>query len=80
MLRPTPIKVTALDDYRLLIKFDNGEVKTFDVSVLLTKKPYMPLIDKSVFKTVRTNGLTIEWDGDIDVCPDDVYYGSISIV
>ena len=79
MLRPIPKEVTAMDDYRLLITFDNGEVKAFDASVLLQKKPYKQLIDKSIFKTARPNGLKIEWDGDIDLCPDDVYYGSTSI-
>jgi hypothetical protein len=60
MLRPTAKEVTALDNYKLLIKFDNGEVKLFDTSVLLSKKPFMPLKDKIFFKKVKTNGITVE--------------------
>ena len=79
MLRPTAKEVTVMDDYKLLIKFDNGEVKQFDATGLLTKKPFFPLNNKTVFNTVRPNGITIEWIGDIDLCPDDLYYGSTTI-
>jgi hypothetical protein len=79
MLRPTAKEVRVLDDYKLLIKFDNGEVKQFDATGLLSKKPYIPLNNRAVFNTVRPNGITIEWIGDIDLCPDDLYYGSTSI-
>ena len=79
MLRPTAIEVKVMKDYKLLIKFDNGEIKQFDVSGLLTKKPYIPLSNLSVFNSVRTNDVTIEWNGEIDICPDDLYYESTGI-
>jgi hypothetical protein len=37
------------------------------------------LNNKAVFNSVRPNGITIEWIGDIDLCPDDLYYGSTTI-
>ena len=79
MLRPTAKKVIVLDDYKLLIKFDNGEEKLFDASKLLSRKPFMPLNNKNIFKNVRTNGISIEWNDEIDICPDELYYTSVSI-
>lgn len=35
MLRPTAMKVKVMDDYKLEIQFDNGEIGIFDV------KPYI---------------------------------------
>lgn len=32
MLRPTVIKAIPKDDYKLLLEFDNGEKKSFDVT------------------------------------------------
>jgi hypothetical protein len=79
MLRPTAKEIEVMDDYKILIKFDNGEKKMFDASGLLSKKPFKPLNNKAIFQTVRPNGITIEWIGDIDIDPDDLYYGSTSI-
>ncbi len=77
MLRPTAIEVSALNDYKILIKFDNEEKKIFDVSKLFSRKPFISLKDKSIFNTAHTNGITIEWVNDIDICPDELYYESV---
>jgi len=79
MLRPTAKEVTALEDYKLLIKFDNNELRTFDVKRLLSFKPFKPLEDKAVFRTVKPNGITVEWVNEIDICPDELYYDSIPV-
>lgn len=79
MLRPTAKEVKIKSDYILLIIFDNGEEKLFDASKLLTRKPFLSLAAQSVFNTVHTNGISIEWDGGIDICPDELYYTSIPI-
>jgi hypothetical protein len=77
MLRPTVKEVKVMDDYKLHLKFDNGEEKLFDAKILLAKIPFTPLANKAVFNSVRTNGITVQWLEDIDICPDDLYYGSI---
>ncbi|MFH1051755.1 MAG: DUF2442 domain-containing protein [bacterium] len=80
MLRPTAIEVKALNDFKLIIKFDNDEIKLFDANILFSRKPFLPLMDKSVFKTVKPNGITLEWDNDIDICPDELYYNSVAFI
>ena len=79
MLRPTAKEVSALENYKLLIKFDNDEIRTFDVKKLLTLKPFKPLQDKTVFRNVKPNGITIEWVDEIDICPDELYNDSVPI-
>ncbi|MDT3740115.1 MAG: DUF2442 domain-containing protein [Candidatus Kapabacteria bacterium] len=79
MLRPTPIEVKATNDYKLLITFDNKEVKLFDAKYLLSLKPYLPLNNKAFFSTARTNGISIEWSDDVDICPDELYYNSTPV-
>lgn len=79
MLRPTAKEVKVIEEYKLLIKFDNGEVKIFDASKLISRKPFMSLINKSVFNNVRLNGISIVWNEDIDICPDELYYTSVPI-
>ena len=76
MLRPTAIEVTPYNDYKLLIKFDNNETRLFDVKNLLEHTAFKPLKSKAVFETVHTNGITIEWQNDVDICPDELYYNS----
>lgn len=37
------------------------------------------LKDMKVFDTVRIAGLSVEWSGGQDVCPDDLYYSSVPV-
>ena len=79
MLRPTATDVEALENYRLLITFDTGEKKIFDV------KPYIKggfmgkLSDRQYFTRVKTDGVTVAWPNEQDICPDALYYDSIPI-
>jgi len=72
----SPQKVTVFPDYKLYITFDNGENRIFDVKPYLEDKYFAPLKNISRFESVKINPLTIEWDGGIDICPDELYYNS----
>lgn len=80
MLRPKPIEVAPLEDYKLSLVFDNGEHKIFDVKPLISGEWFGELQDMSVFKTVKIAGNTVEWINGQDVCPDDLYYLSKATV
>lgn len=73
MLRPTAISVIPTDDYTLILEFDNGEKKEFDVKPYINGAWYGQLKDKDYFKTVSTNGYTVEWADGHDLCPDELY-------
>ena len=71
-----PVAVKPIDNFQLILTFDNGEVRLFDVAPYLDDTFFSPLRNIEVFNTVRVNPISIEWDGDIDICPDELYYNS----
>ena len=72
--------VSANDDYTLTVSFTNGEVKTYDCRPLLDFGVFKALRDATTFKRAHASGGTVEWPGEIDICPDTVYLESQPIV
>ena len=79
MLRPTVTKVIPKDNYNLLLEFNNGEKKYFDVKPYIKGSWFGKLNDKLYFSQVKTNGFNIEWSDGQDICPDDLYYKSVKL-
>ena len=79
MLRPTVTKAIPGDDYRLLLEFNNGEKKSFDVKPYIKGSWFGMLKDKLYFSQIKTNGFNIEWPDGQDICPDDLYFNSVAI-
>lgn len=79
MLRPTVTKIEILENYQLMLFFDNGEKKVFDVTPYINGEWYGKLNNKSYFASVKPNGFSIEWADGQDICPDDLYYNSKEI-
>jgi len=79
MLRPKVLKVTPKEDYTLLVEYENNEKKIFDVKPYFNFKPFIELKNLVLFKTVKVGGLSIEWLNGQDICPDDLYYNSVSV-
>lgn len=75
-MNPSVNAVQALPDYRLLLNFENGETRIFDVA---------PYLDKGVFQRIQHPGLfglakvvagSVEWPGEIDLSYDTLYLQS----
>ncbi|MBQ5781133.1 MAG: DUF2442 domain-containing protein [Spirochaetaceae bacterium] len=79
MLRPTVINAIPKDDYKLVLSFDNGEKKVFDVKPYITGSWFGKLNSKDYFAAVKTNGFNVEWPDGQDICPDDLYFNSKSV-
>ena len=79
MLRPTPIKVKPENDYSIIIEFDSGEKKRFDVKPYIQGSWYGQLNDASYFNRVTTDGYTVCWPDRQDLCPDELYELSVSV-
>lgn len=77
MLRPRAVEVSVQADYCLLITFNNGEKRIFDVKPYFDFAPFAELKATALFNTVKPAGLSIEWAHGQDICPDDLYYNSI---
>lgn len=65
-MRVLTATVTGRSQLRLL--FSDGFCGEIDLSPSF--EPNDPLRDEKFFAQVSTNGLTIEWPGGIDYCPD----------
>ncbi len=71
--------VKAIDDYKLLVTFENGENRIFDMSPYLNIGKFVELKNKSLFKSVRVNFDSIEWGNRLDLDPEFLYQKSIKI-
>lgn len=70
--RPAP-------DFSLYLTFENGEKRHFDVRPYLDKGVFRQLQDYRQFSQVRVVAGTVEWPGEIDLCPDTLYEKSLPI-
>jgi hypothetical protein len=67
------INVEALNDYKILLTFENGEKRIFDVSPYLDKGIFQELKDEEKFKTVRVSFDSIEWCNQADLDPEFLF-------
>jgi hypothetical protein len=72
-----PVAVMPLENYTLLLTFDNAEKRIFDVKPYLEDTYYAPLKNLTIFRSVKINPITVEWLNEIDICPDELYYNSV---
>ena len=77
MLQPRVIDVNPLVDYKVLVVFDTGERKIFDVTPYINGDWFGKLLDLDLFNTVRVSGNTITWAGGQDIAPHELYDYSI---
>lgn len=70
-------EVKPLDEYKLLLTFENGEVKLFDMKPYLDKGIFRELKNISLFKSARVNFDTVEWENEADIDPETLYEDSI---
>ena len=71
--------VRSLSEYQLLLTFENGEKKIFDMKPYLDKGINKELKDESKFKTVRISFDSIEWCNNADIDPEFLYEKSKKI-
>ena len=71
--------VKPLEDYEILLEFENGEERIFDLKPYLSLGKFSELKDPNKFKTVRVSFDTIEWDNNIDLDPEFLYEKSRKI-
>lgn len=72
-MHPAVTSVKALDGYRLLLQFANGEEKIFDVSPYLNIGRFADLRDPSVFSSVAVKFDSVEWANHLDIDPEFLY-------
>ena len=72
-MNPRVINVQAEQNFKLLITFNNGEKKCFDVKPYLGIGIFKELQDVSLFNSVKPFLGSIQWSNGVDLCPDTLY-------
>lgn len=67
------IAVFAKSDFSLLLLFETGELRSFDMSQLLNTPPFQPLQRVSLFSKARVAYGTVVWPQNLDIAPSTLY-------
>jgi hypothetical protein len=68
--------VKPQDNYLLLLTFENGEKRQFDMKPYLEIGIFQELKDPDLFNTVTTSFDSIEWANEADFDPEVLYQKS----
>jgi len=72
-VNPNVQAVEALENYKLKVHFDNGEVKVFDVGPFLDKGVFVELKDEDYFSQVSVAFGAVQWPNEQDFSNDILY-------
>jgi hypothetical protein len=78
-MNPRVRNVVPKDDYKLEIRFTNGEVGTFDCAHLVDFGVFREFQDIGYFKRARVEHGTVVWPHEQDICPDKLYEDSMRV-
>ena len=75
MLYPKIMSVEPLDEYKIKLSYENGEIKIFDVLPYMSGTWYEELYNNRYFKSVHliSGGKGIEWEHGQDIAPHELY-------
>ncbi|MCL2081306.1 MAG: DUF2442 domain-containing protein [Oscillospiraceae bacterium] len=68
--------VRATDDFKLFIKFTNGEEKIYNAGELICQGIFRKLQDVSLFKQAYIDYGTVVWGDTLDIAPEYLYQNS----
>ena len=68
--------VQPLENYYLLLKFENNEERIFDLKPYLNIGKFRELKDENLFKSVKVSFDSIEWANQLDLDPELLYQKS----
>ncbi|MCD5410049.1 MAG: DUF2442 domain-containing protein [Clostridiales bacterium] len=74
------VDVKPLEEYKLLLTFENGEKKVFNMKPYLDKGVFRELKEKKLFKTVRVSFDSVEWSNKADIEPEVLYEDSVEYI
>jgi len=67
------INVQALPGHKLIMRFENGERRRFDMSPYMDQKPWVKLRESPLFYLAKVEYGTVVWPGEIDIDPETLY-------
>ena len=78
MNHPCIKDVQGLNNYKLLLTYENYERRIFDVTPYIKGDWYGKLKDVTYFKSVHIAGDTVRWADGQDLAPHELYENSVS--
>jgi hypothetical protein len=78
-MNPYVKSVKPQENYYLLLTFDNGEKRVFDLKPYLEKPVFHRLKNSAVFQTARVVSGSVEWQGEADLSYDTLYLESRAV-
>ena len=69
-------EVKPLEEYNLLLTFEDGKQGVFDVKPYLDKGVFKELKNIEMFNTVRVAFRSVSWKNKIDIAPEQLYQQS----
>lgn len=73
------VSVSPTSDFQIDLKYENGELRRFDMRPLLQMKPWSRIAEPALFRCARVDYGTVVWPGEIDIAPETLYDDSISL-
>ena len=79
MLQPKITEVKPVKPFSLLLTYETGEIKLFDVRPYIMGSWFGELGNEAYFRTVRLlpGGIGIEWRNGQDIAPHELYENGI---
>ena len=75
-MNPRVINVEPLPDYKLRLMFEGNITRIFDVRPYLEIGVFKQLKSESLFNAARANLGNVQWNDEIDFCPDTLFLDS----
>jgi hypothetical protein len=69
--------VTVQSGFTLLLVFENGERRSFDMADYIDQKPWVRLKSGNFFQAAFVENGTVTWPGNIDIDPETLYEYSV---
>lgn len=67
------VSVAAQPLFTLLLEFENGERRSFDMMAYMDCKPWVRLKSGNAFQAAFVEHGTVAWPGNIDIDPETLY-------
>ncbi|MBN1932707.1 MAG: DUF2442 domain-containing protein [Desulfobacterales bacterium] len=73
--------VAPMANKRLLVTFSNNVTKIYDCSSLIDDETFKPLLNDSLFKTVKADkhGYGISWNDELDLSESELWLNGIMV-
>lgn len=71
------VNVHARPDFALMLEFDNGERRLFNMVPYMDQRPWVKLKSNNMFQAAFVENGTVAWPGNVDIDPETLYELSV---